>query len=94
MIHNRGFLIQFGTDVTQRALQLALEMYARVPHIPQSLFMKGLDIQVDDKYFGDHYRNGTLTSGKHKTEAMFWYQQDSIFVCCLHFLASWIGADI
>ena len=70
-----------------RALQLELEIYARVPLIPRSLFMNGLDIQIDGEDFGGYY-NGTFASGGHKIEATFWYNQVGIFVCYLPFLAS------
>jgi hypothetical protein len=68
-----------------KALQLALEIYARVPLIPQSLFMGGLDIQIpiDDNV----YRNGTLASGENKKEAMFLSHATGIFVCHPSFLA-------
>jgi hypothetical protein len=79
MSQNRRFLSQCGPDAKQRALQLALEIYAMVPLIPRSLFISGLEILIDYARFGERY-NGTLASGKHKTEATFWPRGWDLFV--------------
>ena len=73
-----------------RAMTLALEIYARVPLIPQPLFMNGLDIQIDimNEDFPVGYHNGTLANGNHKIEVMFWSHWYGIFVCYLPFLAA------
>ena len=45
----------------RRALQLALEIYAKIPLIPRSLFLNGVNIEVKK-------RTGTLVNGRHKTK--------------------------
>jgi hypothetical protein len=82
-IHNRKFPIRYGPDAMHTALQLALEIYARVPLIPQSLFMNGPDVQIGDKVkdSGVLY-NGTLASGKHKTKVMFRSFGSAMFFIC------------
>jgi hypothetical protein len=92
---DRRLLLRGGPNDMHKALQLALEIYARVPLIPQSLFMGELEIQIDDKDLDlDIHYNGTLAGGKHKTKAMFWVHSYGIFVCYPHFLAWCPGGNV
>ena len=44
MINNRRFLNWWCVDVARNATQLALEIYARIPLLPGSLFLKKTDL--------------------------------------------------
>ena len=57
------------------ALQLALEIYAKMPLIPQSLFLNGANIEAHNG------STGTLDNGGHKVKAIFRYHAYGIVVC-------------
>ena len=65
-----------------------MEIYARVPLIPQPLLMSGLDSQIDHEDLGDYY-NGTLVSGEHRTKATLWPMRWGIVVGHPFPLALW-----
>jgi hypothetical protein len=87
MIYNEKSLIHCSSDAMRRTSQLALGIYARVPLIPQLLFMSGLDTQINsDGVSGYRSVSGTLTSGNHKAKVKFRsYSEYDIFVCYLPF---------
>ena len=70
-IRNGRLLLRCGLDAKQRASELAMEIYARVPLIPQSLLISGLDSQIDYENLGRYY-NGTLVNGEDSTNATLW----------------------
>src|ERR1700760_1218249 len=88
MTHSRRFLTRCGPEVTHKALQLALEIYARVPLIPRSLFMSGTDIQIDFKDFNG-LQTGTLVSVKHEMKVFLWDLSYGISVCYPFSSALW-----
>lgn len=92
-MHSRRFLVQFSPDAMRKASQLALQIYARLPLIPRTLFLNGANVVIGDKDSEGIY-NGTLASDKHKIKVLFWPIHQSIFVCCLPFLASSIGGNV
>jgi serine/threonine protein kinase len=63
------------------ASQLALEIYARMPLIPRSLFLNGVNIEIGDKSSVGHGR-GTLTNGRHKIKATFRHCGSGISFTC------------
>ena len=85
-MHNKRFLIRCGPDTMHRASQLALQIYARVPLIPRSLFLNGENVEIDNDENLEGFHNGILTNGKHKIKIMFWPVDGGIFVCYHPFL--------
>ena len=61
-----------------RAMQLALEIYARIPLIPRSLFLDVVNIE-DNEPVG----TGTLANGGHRTKVTLEQHAYGIFVCYL-----------
>jgi hypothetical protein len=72
-------MIRCGPDGKKRASQLALEIYAKIPLIPQSLLIRGPNVRIESKYWSNYY-NGTLVNGECKSEATFWSWRWGIFV--------------
>ena len=66
-------MLRCGPDAMHRGVQLALHIYAKIPLIPRSLFLNGVDIEENEC-------TGTLTNGRHKIKATFEDHDYGIFV--------------
>ena len=70
------------------AAQWVLEIYARIPLVPQSLFVSGHVIQIDDERM-EGYNIGTLASGKREMKVLLWDHSYGIHVCYTFSPAAW-----